>query len=225
MRSTWKNIVAVIAAGAATAALVACGSPSGNSANTLRVGTLTDAPPAIYLQNGTFTGFDNELLRNIAKKEGFEVQFIGTEFSGLLANVANGQFDIGSSTISTPEARKRTVAFSNGYSTGFTTIITKGRWPERSRRVPWQAARRGPGICAGRLRDQQGLGRERRPLPRLERRFRATAERQPGRVGRAQGHRAEVHRAEPGGAAGLRLHRRDQGHPGRVRRAQGQRTC
>jgi polar amino acid transport system substrate-binding protein len=125
MRSTWKNIVAVIAAGAATVALVACGSPSGNSANTLRVGTLTDAPPTVYLQNGTFTGFDNELLRTIAKKEGFEIQFVGTEFSGLLANVANGQFDIGSSTISTIEARKRTVAFSNGYSTGFTTIITK----------------------------------------------------------------------------------------------------
>ncbi|MFD8493991.1 substrate-binding periplasmic protein [Amycolatopsis sp. NPDC059657] len=122
MRSTLSKI---LAAATAVLALTACGSSTGSGAKTLRVGTLTDAPPSIYLENGTFTGFDNELLRDIAKREGFEVQFVGTEFASLLANVANGQFDIGSSTISTTEARKKTVAFSNGYSTGFTTIVTK----------------------------------------------------------------------------------------------------
>lgn len=124
MRRTLSKFLALIAVGAATAAFAACGTPSGGS-KTLRVGTLTDAPPSIYLENGTFTGYDNELLRDIAKKEGFEVQFVGTEFAGLLANVANGQFDIGSSTISTTEARKKTVAFSNGYDTNFTTIVTR----------------------------------------------------------------------------------------------------
>ncbi|MDT7723977.1 MAG: polar amino acid transport system substrate-binding protein [Actinomycetota bacterium] len=126
MRSTLSKILAVFAASAATVALAACGS-SGDAAaaNVLRVGTLSDAPPAIYLENGTFTGFDNELLRDIAKREGFAVEFVGTEFAGLLAAVSSGKFDIGSSTISSTEARKKTVAFSNGYSTGFTTIITK----------------------------------------------------------------------------------------------------
>jgi polar amino acid transport system substrate-binding protein len=124
MRSTLSKIVAVLAAGAATVALAGCGS-SEASADTLRVGTLTDAPPSIYVENGNFTGYDNELLRDIAKKEGFEVQFVGTDFAGLLGKVANGQFDIGSSSISTTEARKKTVAFSNGYDTSFTAIVTK----------------------------------------------------------------------------------------------------
>ncbi|EOD65894.1 substrate-binding periplasmic protein [Amycolatopsis vancoresmycina] len=123
MRSTLSTIAAVLTAGALTLTLAACGG-SGAGSTTLRVGTLSDAPPSIYLENGRFTGYDNELLRDIAKREGFEVEFVGTEFSGLLAGVANGKFDIGSSTISSTEARKKTVAFSNGYNTGFTTVVT-----------------------------------------------------------------------------------------------------
>jgi polar amino acid transport system substrate-binding protein len=126
MRSTLSKILAIVAASAATVALAACGSSTDDAAgDVLRVGTLSDAPPAIYLENGRFTGFDNELLRDIAQREGFQVEFVGTEFAGLLAAVSSGTYDIGSSTISTTEARKKTVAFSNGYSTGFTSIVTK----------------------------------------------------------------------------------------------------
>lgn len=75
MRST---LLKILAAATAVLALTACGSSTDSGATTLRVGTLTDAPPSIYLENGTFTGFDNELLRDIAKREGFEVQFVGT---------------------------------------------------------------------------------------------------------------------------------------------------
>lgn len=126
MRSTLSKIATAVTAATVALTMAACGSSAGDEAGkTLRVGTLSDAPPSIYLENGTFTGYDNELLRDIAKREGFQVEFVGTEFSSLLASVANGQFDIGSSTISTTEARKKTVAFSNGYDTGFTTIVTK----------------------------------------------------------------------------------------------------
>jgi polar amino acid transport system substrate-binding protein len=119
-----SKLLAVLAAGVLAVTLTACGGDSGDGAQVLRVGTLTDAPPAIYLEDGKYTGFDNELLRDIAKREGFEVEFVGTEFASLLAGVANGQFDIGSSTISATDARKKTVLFSNGYHTEYTTIVT-----------------------------------------------------------------------------------------------------
>jgi polar amino acid transport system substrate-binding protein len=118
-----SRLRAVLAAGVLAVSLTACGNDS-DGGQVLRVGTLTDAPPAIFFDDGRFTGFDNELLRDIAKREGFEVEFVGTEFSGLLAGVANGRFDIGSSTISATEARKDTVAFSNGYHTEYTTVVT-----------------------------------------------------------------------------------------------------
>jgi len=57
---------------------------------TLTVGTLSDAPPSICINSaGQFTGFDNELLRAIADKLGLQINFVGTEFSGLLAQVAS----------------------------------------------------------------------------------------------------------------------------------------
>ncbi|RJQ84435.1 substrate-binding periplasmic protein [Amycolatopsis panacis] len=135
MRKLLSTLVLVVTA---TAGLAACGSSGDSAGQTLRVGTLTDAPPSIFLQDGRFTGYDNELLRDIAQREGFQVEFVGTEFATLLGKVAGGQLDIGSSTISATGARKKTVAFSNGYDTSYTTVVTKKG-----------AALSGPGSFAG----------------------------------------------------------------------------
>ena len=83
-----------------------------------------DAPPAsASTRRGEFTGFDNELLRAIAEKIGLRVQFVGTDFSGLLAQVAGRRFDVGSSSITTTEARRRTVGFTNGYDFGYFSLV------------------------------------------------------------------------------------------------------
>lgn len=64
----------------------------------LTVGTLSDAPPSICINSaGQFTGFDNELLRAIADKLGLRINFVGTDFSGLLAQTASRRFDVASS--------------------------------------------------------------------------------------------------------------------------------
>jgi polar amino acid transport system substrate-binding protein len=90
----------------------------------LTVGTLSDAPPSICINAaGQFTGFDNELLRAIADKLGLRVNFVGTDFSGLLAQVASRRFDVGSSSITTTDARRRTVGFTNGYDFGYFSLV------------------------------------------------------------------------------------------------------
>jgi polar amino acid transport system substrate-binding protein len=91
---------------------------------TLTVGTLSDAPPSICIDSaGQFTGFDNELLRAIADRLGLNINFVGTEFSGLLAQVASRRFDVGSSSITTTDARRRTVGFTNGYDFGYFSLV------------------------------------------------------------------------------------------------------
>jgi len=91
---------------------------------TLTVGTLSDAPPSICINaQGEFTGFDNELLRAVAEKLGLQIKFVGTDFSGLLAQVASRRFDVGSSSITTTDARRRTVGFTNGYDFGYFSLV------------------------------------------------------------------------------------------------------
>ncbi|MBW0272302.1 amino acid ABC transporter permease [Nocardia sp. MH4] len=91
---------------------------------TLSVGTLSDAPPSICVNGqGTFTGFDNELLRAIGEKLGLRVEFSGTEFAGLLAQVSGKRFDVGSSNITTTDARRELVGFTNGYDFGYFSLV------------------------------------------------------------------------------------------------------
>jgi polar amino acid transport system substrate-binding protein len=100
------------------------GSLSLGTPGVLTVGTLSDAPPSICINSaGQFTGFDNELLRAIADKLGLKVNFVGTDFSGLLAQVAARRFDVGSSSITTTDARRKTVGFTNGYDFGYFSLV------------------------------------------------------------------------------------------------------
>ncbi len=97
---------------------------------TLTVGTLSQAPPTSCLNSaGRYTGFDNELLRAIAAKLGLQVIFVGTEFSGLLAQVGARRFDVGSASIMATEARRRTVAFTNGYDFGYLSLVVPSASP------------------------------------------------------------------------------------------------
>ncbi|WBB68010.1 ABC transporter substrate-binding protein [Micromonospora sp. WMMD812] len=118
-----------VAAVLGAATLTACGDDASSSAadnpygllqaGVLRAGTLTDAPPNVYLKDGRFTGFDNDLLTAVAGKVGLKVEFVGTDFSALLSQVNNRKFDVGSSSITITEARKKTVDFGNGYDFGY----------------------------------------------------------------------------------------------------------
>ncbi|MGA6163190.1 ABC transporter substrate-binding protein [Amycolatopsis magusensis] len=115
---------ALLATLSAALLLTACsGGDEGSAA--LRVGTLSDAPPNIYLENGNYTGFDNELLKAIAAKQNLQLEFSATEFSSLLGQVANGQFDLASSAIAQTEERKKNVDFSAPYNYEVMSIQAK----------------------------------------------------------------------------------------------------
>ncbi|MFJ8688647.1 ABC transporter substrate-binding protein [Micromonospora wenchangensis] len=127
-RAAWKRVAAFgVAALLAGTTLTACGGDTEPADNpygllqpgVLRAGTLTDAPPNVYLKDGRFTGFDNDLLVAVADRVGLKVEFVGTDFSALLSQVNNRKFDVGSSSITVTEARRKTVDFGNGYDFGY----------------------------------------------------------------------------------------------------------
>lgn len=125
-----RVVLGTLTALATLLSVAACGSSASTSSadgnpyqlatpGTIQVGTLSDAPPNVYLKDGKFTGFDNDLFTAVAAKVGLKVQFASTDFSALLSQVANHKFDVGSSSITITEARKKTVDFSNGYDFGY----------------------------------------------------------------------------------------------------------
>lgn len=93
-----------------------CSACAGPATSAIRIGTLSDSRPNAYCENGRFTGFDNELLRAAAAKEGLTLEFTATDFSSLLGEVADGRFDIGSAAISQTDDRRKIVDFSTAYN-------------------------------------------------------------------------------------------------------------
>lgn len=123
---------------AAILALSGCGGSSAGSSpsadnpygliqpGTIRVASLGDSKPYTFTDGtGNFTGFDVELFKDVAHRAGVDnVVFTGQDFSGLLAAVSNGQFDVGVAAIGITDKRKETVDFSDGYLAGYLTVIT-----------------------------------------------------------------------------------------------------
>ncbi len=135
-----RAVIGTVAAAATALALTACASGAANSGATgsaddnpyglitpgqIRVASLGDSKPYTFTdESGEFTGFDVELFTDVAHRIGIDdVVFTGQDFSGLLAAVANGQFDVGVAAIGITEERKQTVDFSDGYLAGYLTVM------------------------------------------------------------------------------------------------------
>jgi polar amino acid transport system substrate-binding protein len=141
IRSTLRRTALAAVAATAAIALAAC-SPSASTGGDsggettdnpyglitpgeIRVASLGDAKPYTFTdESGEFTGFDVELFTDVANRIGIDkVVFTGQDFSGLLAAVANGQFDVGVAAIGITDERKETVDFSDGYLAGYLTVM------------------------------------------------------------------------------------------------------
>ena len=95
-----------IAAAAAAAAVVFSFSAAADAAQTLRVGSLTVYAPFEYVnsQNGEYEGFDMDLIREIGRRKGFDVQIISMTLDGLVPALVSGNIDAAVSALTiTPE--------------------------------------------------------------------------------------------------------------------------
>ncbi|MDQ2699595.1 MAG: transporter substrate-binding domain-containing protein, partial [Actinomycetota bacterium] len=134
IRTTFRRAGIAALAASAALALAACATSGGSTESAagasgdenpydlitpgqIRVASLGDAKPYTFTdESGEFTGFDVELFTDVAERIGIDdVVFTGQDFSGLLAAVANGQFDVGVAAIGITDERKQTVDFSEGY--------------------------------------------------------------------------------------------------------------
>src|SRR5512132_1789376 len=122
--------------------LTACGGTSAanhleavKQAGVIKVGTSADYPPFESVDaNGNKVGFDIELMTEVAKRLGVEVEWVDMPFDSLIAAVQEGKIDASISAFNYSEERDQTIDFSDAYYTsedaftvadGFTGTIAK----------------------------------------------------------------------------------------------------
>lgn len=125
---------ALTATGFAAAALVACS--SSNSSNTssnssssktkIEVGTVGTTKPFSYDDNGTLSGYEIEVLREIFKdSDKYEVNFNKTEWSSVFAGLDSDRYQIGANNISYSEERAGKYLYTNPYAKNPTVLVVQ----------------------------------------------------------------------------------------------------
>lgn len=84
--------------------------------STVKVGTDAAYPPfEDTLPNGEIVGFDVDVMREVANRSGFTVDFQNSGFSAIIPAVQQGTFDVGASAFTINDERREQVDFSVPY--------------------------------------------------------------------------------------------------------------
>ncbi len=103
--------------------LVACGGKE--EKKVVYVGTNAEFPPFEYLEEGEIVGFDMDLINEISKDQGLEIQIQDMSFDGLLPALQTKKIDIVIAGMTATDERKKSVNFSESYYTASQVIIVK----------------------------------------------------------------------------------------------------
>lgn len=77
----------------------------------IRVGTSSDFPPFSFMENGKHTGFDIELIQEIAKRLNYPIEIIDMPFKTILSAMQLGRIDVIAAGLSETAERKKQVLF------------------------------------------------------------------------------------------------------------------
>lgn len=99
-------------------------SNSGNSKQIV-VGADTTFPPFETEQNGKVTGFDIDMMKDIAKAENLDIKFKTLPFNGIIPSLQAGSLDAAVAGITIKKDRMKNVDFSNAYYKSGLSILVK----------------------------------------------------------------------------------------------------
>lgn len=144
-----KIITILLTLAMGTSILVGCGSKNENQANEsdkasgsaqeedislsrvkdlgkITVGLDDSYPPMEYRDDDNkLVGFDIDLAEAIGEKLGVEVEYVTTEFSGILLALQSSKFDMILSAMSITDERKESIGFTEPYVQGGPILVTK----------------------------------------------------------------------------------------------------
>ncbi|WP_257348652.1 transporter substrate-binding domain-containing protein [Pseudalkalibacillus decolorationis] len=113
--------------------LAACGSSEGENAGggeegkVYKVGVDTTYPPFEFKEGGEYKGIDIDLIKAIAKNQGFEIELKPMDFGGIIPALQAGELDIAIAGMSITDKRKKVVDFSDPYfDAGLSLVVKEG---------------------------------------------------------------------------------------------------
>jgi len=126
--------------------------------NKLVVGTSADYPPYESKDTKTneFVGFDMDLIREVGKRIGMQVEIKDMPFDSLIASVQEGKVDAVIAAMQKSAARQEKVDFSDGYHTQVDAFLVKGD-STITMTKPQDAAGLKIGVQTGTLQEQWAL--------------------------------------------------------------------
>ncbi len=120
-----KKILNILLIAVMIVSLAACGGKKEEEKKVIYVGTNAEFPPFEYLEDGKITGFDMELIREIAKETEMEIKIEDMSFDGLLPALQSKKVDVVIAGMTANEERKKAVNFTSPYYTASQVIVVK----------------------------------------------------------------------------------------------------
>ena len=91
----------------------------------LKMATNAEFPPYEYHENNEIVGIDVDIMRAICDELGMELQIEDMAFDSIIAAVSSGKVDVGAAGFTVTEDRKKSVNFSETYTTSKQVIIVR----------------------------------------------------------------------------------------------------
>ena len=111
-------MVAACTPAAAPAAPASAEQPAAKAPLKIKVGTNAEYRPFEYVdESGKIVGFDIDLITEMAKRAGYEIEIVNTKWDGIFTALAAGEFDAVASACTITDERKQQVDFSAPYMT------------------------------------------------------------------------------------------------------------
>lgn len=111
--------------------LAACGTSNSDSKETngagkvYKVGVDTTYPPFEFKEGDQYKGIDIELIKAIAKNQGFKINLTPMDFGGIIPAMQANQLDVAIAGMSITDERKKVVDFSSPYFNAGLTVVVK----------------------------------------------------------------------------------------------------
>ncbi len=149
-----------VASATADSALAAKLPDKVKTAKKIVVGTDASYAPSEFLaaDGKTVQGFDIDLFKAVGQKFGVDVEFVPSSFDSIIAGVSTGKYDVGVSSFTINDERKKQVNMVSYYSAGTQWATQKGN--------PKQVSPDSP--CGLKIAVQTGTVQEEEDLPKRQ---------------------------------------------------------